>query len=165
MTLIEVTISAAIAILMAAAFFQMARGARPPAESSAAETFDAAIAYAKSVASTSGSGATLVFEPRSPAPGFTMRIYSGRPNAANALSAVPAPPVSSAADVSEAVLGRPPFTIFFDGSGRASGQSGAVAPGSSQAADPGCPAGESALTLTFTDARSPLVRALPCKPS
>lgn len=165
MTLIEVTISAAIAILMAAAFFQMARGSRPLAASSAAAAFDAAIAFAKSIAATSGNGATLVFEPASPGPGYTVRIYSGRPDTGNALTPVSVPPISSQANVSEAVLGAPPFTVFLDGSGYASGQTGAVAPGSSQAADPGCPVGESALTLTFSDARSPLVRALPCKPS
>jgi hypothetical protein len=161
MTLIEVAIAAAIAILMAAALFQLARGSRPFATASAASSFDAAIAFAKSVASTSGNGATLVFTPASPA-GFTLRIYSGRPTSSNALS-ISGPRVSSEADVSEAVLGGPPFTIFFDGSGAASAQHGAVTPGEVQASDPGCPAGEPAVRLTFKTGSITAVRTLACQ--
>jgi type II secretory pathway pseudopilin PulG len=164
MTLIEVTISAAIAILMAAVLFQPANGSRSPAASTAAASFDAALAYAKSLAATSGNGATLVFAAASPAPGFSLRIYSGRPTSSGALTGAPAMPISSTAAVVESALGPPPFSIFLDGSGAASGMRGALLPGQVLGNDPGCPAGETAIQLRFSAGPSIATRALPCPP-
>lgn len=164
MTLIEVVISAAIAIVMTAAFVEIAHGARPIAAATAADSFDAALAYAKSIASTSGNGATLVFAPAAPGRGFTLQIYRGRPNAAGALSKSAAPPFASEARAAAASIGAAPFTIFLDGAGYASAQSGAVDPSTVQAADPGCPGAGTAVTVTFGDGRTAISRVLPCAP-
>jgi hypothetical protein len=71
-------------------------------------------------------------------------------------------PMTSSGDVREAKLGSVPFTIFLDSAGHAAGMSGAVSPGTALAGDPGCPAGEVSLTLTFDDPRTSTTRSIPC---
>ncbi len=134
---------------------------------SAATQFDAAIAYAQSLAATSGNGATLVFDRRTGAdgavlPGFTMTVYAGRPTAAGAIRNAPMPPVPSSATISEAKVGSVPFTVFLDGAGHASVTAGAASVRTVLDRDPGCPAGEDAVTLTLQDPRSAAVRTLAC---
>lgn len=134
---------------------------------SAASQFDAALAYARAVAATSGNGATLVFDRRTAAdgtalPGFKLTVYSGRPTSSGALRSSSLPPVESVADVSEARLGGVPFSIFLNGAGHASGMRGIAPVEGAAASDPGCPSGESAISLTFSDARASGVRTLAC---
>lgn len=165
--LIELVIAAAIAVLIAAAFWALPQGARSFGAASAASQFDSAIAYAQALAATSGNGATIVFDRRlpeagSPLGGFTLTVYSGRPTAAGALKRAPMAPMTSTGDVQEAKLGSVPFTIFFDSAGHAGGMSGAVSPGTALARDPGCPAGETSLTLTFADPRTSSTRSVAC---
>jgi hypothetical protein len=134
---------------------------------SAVAEFDAAIAYARAVAATSGNGATLVFNRRvdangSVSPGFVLVMYSGRPTSTSALQPAHTAPVQSTGGISEAKLGAVPFTIFLDGAGHVSGMSGTVAPGTVLGGDPGCPPGEPAFVFTFSDPRATQTRTLPC---
>ncbi|HKU68716.1 MAG TPA: hypothetical protein VJP85_13140, partial [Candidatus Baltobacteraceae bacterium] len=97
-TLLEVLLTAAIAMLIAAAVFGFARGSRAFAMRSAISQFDAALAYAQALAANSGNGATLVFQPRAISggavlPGFKLVVYSGRPTSAGALAQAAIAPV------------------------------------------------------------------------
>jgi hypothetical protein len=166
-TLLEVALAAAIALTIAAAFFSLAGGSRVFGMRSALSQFDAALAYARELAATSGNGATLVFEHRTSADGtalsgFKLTIYAGRPVSAGALRSSSLPPIESSADVSEARLGGVPFTIFLDGAGHAGAMPGAVSTGAVVASDPGCPSGESGVVLAFSDSHGSEARTLAC---
>lgn len=166
-TLLEIVIVAAIGVLIAASFFTWPRGARTFAASSGAAQFDAALAYAKALAANSGNGATLVFGKRIAGDGavlggFTLTIYAGRPSGAGAMQIAQVPPMQFTADVTEAKTGGVPFTIFLNGAGHASAIATAVTPGTVIAADPGCPAGETALVVTLSDPRASAARTLAC---
>jgi hypothetical protein len=166
-TLLEVVLAAAIGLLIAAVFVNLAEGSHAAGMRSALSQFDAALAYAKALAATSGNGATLVFERRIAAGGtalhgFKLTVYSGRPTGAGALQNSALPAIESGADVSEASLGGVPFTIFLNGAGHASAIRGATSTTGVLTSDPGCPAGESSVVLSFSDARGPVVRSLPC---
>lgn len=160
MTLLELVVAVAIAVLAAVAFVALNQGERPYAAQSSVQQFDAALAYADSLAATSGNGATIVFSPS--ADGFVLTVYSGRPTSATALSEAHLAPLHAIGTVSEAKLGDAPFSIFLNGAGHASASSTAAAPGSIIASDPGCPAGETSVTLTFTDPRESITRTIPC---
>lgn len=154
----------AIVITVATIAFGMSPGARPLAMRSAVTQFDAALAYARAIAATSGNGATLVLTPRDPV-GFTMSLYSGRPTAPNALQVAGMAPIATDAAVTEATLGQPPLALYVNGGGRVSiGRVDASATPAPLAAEPACPAaGE--WVLTFTDGRAPSasdVRRLEC---
>ena len=126
--------------------------------------FDAALAYAKAIAATSGNGATMLVAPRLPA-GFAITLFSGRPTARDALQPAGIAPFSADAAVAEATLGPPPFALYVNSAGRVS-----MAPSATfgtpppLAAEPRCPsAGE--WVLAFTDGRGPKgtdVRRLTC---
>jgi prepilin-type N-terminal cleavage/methylation domain-containing protein len=165
-TLLEMLIVAAIVVTVAGFGFAMAQGVHPFAMRSAAGQFDAAVAYARSVAAGSGNGATIVFTPRvdsagTPLAGFVARLYSGRPNSGGPIVALPIPPVTTEGEIEEASLGHPPFTIFFNGAGQASGMAGTVTVASDLANDPGCPARPS-MVFTITDSRASTTRTLAC---
>jgi prepilin-type N-terminal cleavage/methylation domain-containing protein len=166
-TLVEILLVAAIVVTMAAFGFAMAQAAHAFAMRSAAGQFDAAVAYARSVAAGSGNGATLVFTSRvdsrgSVLGGFAARLYAGRPNADGPIVAVPMPAVTTEGEIAEASLGHPPFTIFFNGAGQVSGMQGTVSPASEIASDPGCGDGRSSLLFTISDSRATTTRALAC---
>jgi prepilin-type N-terminal cleavage/methylation domain-containing protein len=166
-TLVELVIVVAIIAMIAAALWTLPQGARRNAMTSAASQFDAALAYAQALAASSGNGATMVFEERvsalgSPIPGFVLSVYSGRPTAAGALKAAPMPPMQSVGEVREAKLGNVPFTIFLNSAGHASGMIGKVNTAGVLASDPGCPAGESSIVLTFSDPRTSGTRSIAC---
>ena len=96
---------------------------RPGALRGAVNDFDSALAVARQLAATSGNGATLAFVPRTDgAQGFVLRVYSGRPNSANAVTATNTMAVSSNATVSEATYGSPPFAIFLSSAGYPTGK-------------------------------------------
>jgi Tfp pilus assembly protein PilV len=161
MTLPEVLIAAAISVLMAAALFSQAAGARMFAARSSMDALEAELAHARAIAGTSGNGATLVFLPASR--GFTANLYRGRPNGSGAVTAA-GPPLEGAADIREAALGAPPFTLFFDGAGHASAMAGAASTTSLLASDPGCPASEGRVVVSLSDGRLTTRLALACKP-
>ncbi len=160
MTLLELVVAVAIAVLAAVAFVALNQGERPYAARSSMQQFDAVLAYADTLAATSGNGATMVFSPSGD--GFVLTVYSGRPTSATALSEAHLAPLHAVGTVSEAKLGTVPFSVFLNGAGHASASSTAVAPGSIIASDPGCPAGETSVTLTFTDPRESVTRWIPC---
>lgn len=161
MTLPEVLIAAAVSVLMTAAFFSLAAGARVFAARSAMDALEAELAHARAIAATSGNGATAVFlsAPR----GFTMQLYRGRPNAPGAMAAA-GPALESAADLREASLGAPPFTLFFDGAGHAGAMAGAAGASTVLASDPGCPGSAGAIALSLSDGRLTTRLTLACSP-
>jgi prepilin-type N-terminal cleavage/methylation domain-containing protein len=162
-TLIEVLIVAAIVITVAAMAFGMSNGARPIAMRSSVTQFDAALAYGKALAGTSGNGATLVVEPRVPE-GFSIDVYSGRPTTTNTLHPSGMATVAAEGNIAESTLGAPPLAIFINGAGHVS-MAEALANGTPapMASEPACPA-SGQWVLTFSDGRGQTgdTRALPC---
>ncbi len=149
-------------------------GAHPGALTQAADDFDAALASARAIAATSGNGATLVFAPggtgTSPTQGFTLRVYSGRPDPGATVRATTAMPGIARATVSERTLGDPPFAIFIGASGHVSGASAypRIKAGGEVvfpviAREPACP--PRGFVLTFDDARGTATRTLACASS
>jgi prepilin-type N-terminal cleavage/methylation domain-containing protein len=170
-TLVEMVVAVGIvAVLTVAATLSLAL--RPGALRATIASFDASFATARAIAATSGNGATMVVLPRTDGhgnhlPGFTLRIYRGRPTAANAVTLADAPALVADADVREATLGTPPFAIFLSSAGNASGLAAypTTAPdGSPQfdpiAKQPPCPSG--GLMLTFASSHASQTRVLPC---
>jgi prepilin-type N-terminal cleavage/methylation domain-containing protein len=167
MTLVELVVVVAITVVVATALVSLTQGGRAFGKQSAVQQFDAAVAYAQSLAATSGNGATMVFAQNTSAdgtvlPGFRLTIYSGRPTSATAVSASSLAPITTIGDASEAVLGSPPFSIFLNSAGHASAAKGTVAPGSVITTEPGCPTGEQNVTLTFSDPQGDVARSIPC---
>lgn len=162
MTLLEVVVVAGIAALLAMAALALAQGGRPFAARSAAVQFDAAFAYAQSLAANSGNGATLGFSADGSSGGFVLTVYSGRPTAAAAMQQAPMAPIRAAASLTEAKLGAVPFTVFLNSAAHGSAMRGTVSSGTVMSSDPGCPTGESAIKLTFGDGRDSEMRTIPC---
>lgn len=163
MTLLEVVVAAAIFVVAAAAFLTLTQGGRVYSGRSSLSQFDAALAYGQALAATSGNGATLVFSaPTQVGAAFDLTVYSGRPTGASALRQGSLPMLHLPGSIFEAGLGGVPFTIFLNSAGHASGSRGAVSPGSVIARDPGCPAGERAIALTFSDSHGSRMRTIPC---
>jgi hypothetical protein len=149
--------------MIAAIGFGMTTGARPMAMRSSVTQFDAALAYARALAATSGNGATLLLTPRAPV-GFLIAVYSGRPTAADALSPAGIAPLSADGDVAEATLGKPPFAIYLNSAGHASMARTAAGATPSPTSEPACPPSGQWM-LTFSDARTstaPETRLLHC---
>jgi hypothetical protein len=148
-------------------------GRHPGALVRATDGYDAALATARAFAATSGNGATLAFLPRRangrPLAGFTLRVFRGRPTAADAVRPTTAMPLVSDAGVSEATLGAPPFSVFVGASGDVSGEpnyprvDGDALRFAPIRIEPPCPKG--GFTLTFSDAQTRVSRSLPCASS
>jgi hypothetical protein len=168
-TLLELVVAVGITVILLAAGGYCVLSMRPAALRGALDDFDANLATAKAIAASSGNGATLVFAPQAHgALGFTLRVYSGRPNTANAVIATNAMIASSPAAVSEAHFGKPPFAIFLNSAGYPTGSAnyptldaqenptfGAIAQ------QPPCPSG--GIELTFTSPQGvTATRTLPC---
>lgn len=169
-TLIETLVVVGIVAILLAAGGLFLLGMRPGALVQATDDFDAVMASARSVAATSGNGATLVFAPRaSPAaPGFELRVYLGRPTRTGGVASTNAMPVVSDAAVSEATFGSPPFAIFIGSSGHVSGKASyptidnaGKATFPKIAAEPACPNG--GFVLTFVGPQGARqTRTIPC---
>ncbi len=150
---------------------------RPNALVAATNDFDAALASAQAVAATSGNGATLVFAPRvapngSALPGFMLRVYSGRPNGEATVAPARAIFVVGSAAVREKTLGGPPFTVFLDSAGNASGKAAypqldgrGDAEFASLAQEPPCPPGGFLLTFSVPQSHASQTRVLSCRSS
>ncbi len=158
-TLIEVVVAVAIAALLLAAGGVWLLGMRPGALPQAAHDFDADLNAARALASSTGNGATIAFLPRSGHDGFQLRVYRGRPTAADAVRASNVMPLISDASVREATFGSPPFALFFSSAGAPSGIAAyptVRADGSVRfapiAAQPPCPPGGT-IVLTFGNAQ------------
>lgn len=135
-SLIELLLTIAI-LAMLWTLASMSFGNRAFETRSAATIFDAQLAHARAIASTAGGTATLSF---AVAPGGSGTVVSIAP--------ADAPPEILRADVSEAALGKPPFSISLDAYGHA------VAP------QP-CPAA-GGYALTFSAGAASESRFLPC---
>ena len=162
-TLIELLIVAAIVITVAAFALSASNGLHPMAMRSALSQFDAALAYGKAVASTSGNGATLLVTLRES--GFAIAIYSGRPTAADALKPAGIAPLLADGSIREVTVGAPPFAIFLDAAGHAALAAFSGATPAPMPAQPACPASrEWTLELASSNQASSTLRALPCAP-
>jgi prepilin-type N-terminal cleavage/methylation domain-containing protein len=167
-TLLELVVTVAIAVILLAAGGYWMLSMRPGALRSALDDFDANLAAAKAIAATSGNGATLIFEPQTNgSAGYTLAVYSGRPTAAGAVTATNTMIASSAATVSEAHFGTPPFAIFLSSAGYPTGKaayptlSGGVPNFTTIATEPPCPTG--GIELTFASPQGvTATRTLPC---
>ncbi len=172
-TLIEMLVAVGIIMLLAVAGGVWTLAMRPGALRSSVDGYDASIAAALALASTSGNGATLVFLPRMDGrggalPGFTLDVYSGRPNADGAVHPSGTMRVIGDASVSEKTLGKPPFALFLSSTGRPTGAAAYPAIDASGhpsfttiAVQPPCPAG--GLLLAFAvPAGARDTRSLPC---
>lgn len=162
MTLLEVLLACAVLSVIAIAGMALAQGSRAGSRRSAVAQFDAELAYAESLAANSGNGATLVFTPGTTGDGFVLTVYSGRPTSAGAMQQSSLAPIHGGGTITEAKLGGIPFSVFLDGAGHASARSGSVSPGTIVASDPGCPLGEPAIALRFSDSRGSDTRTIPC---
>jgi len=172
-TLIEMLVAVGIIMLLAVAGGVWTLAMRPGALRSSVDGYDASIAAALALASTSGNGATLVFLPRTDGrggalPGFTLDVYGGRPNADGAVHPSGTMRVAGDASVSEKTLGKPPFALFLSSTGRPTGAAAYPAVDASGrpsfttiAVQPPCPSG--GLLLTFAvSAGARDTRSLPC---
>ncbi len=168
-TLLEmvVAIGIAVVLLVAGGFWMLSM--RPAALRGALDDFDSNLAAAKALAASGGNGATLVFAPQTGgAPGFTLRVYAGRPNASNAVTATNTMAAISATSVSEVHFGKPPFAIFLNSAGYPTGTDNYPsldAQGNPAfnviAQQPPCPSG--GIVLTFTSPQGvTATRTLPC---
>jgi prepilin-type N-terminal cleavage/methylation domain-containing protein len=170
-TLLEIVVAVAVAaMLLAAGLWAMAE--HPASLAAATGGLDGALAAARSIAASSGNGATLVFAPRSASSGFSLRVYRGRPNAAGAVAATTFGQVISDVAIRERTLGAVPFALFLDSAGNASGsaQYPSFDPGGSPifstiSREPPCPAGGFVLTLTSPQSSATVTRMLPCAAS
>ncbi len=168
-TLLEMVVAIGIAVILLAAGGFWMLSMRPAALRGALDDFDSNLAAAKALAASSGNGATLVFAPQTGgAPGFTLRVYSGRPNALNAVIATNTMAAISATSVSEVHFGKPPFAIFLNSAGYPTGTDNYPsfdAQGNPTfnviAQQPPCPSG--GIVLTFMSPQGvTATRTLPC---
>ncbi|MGB6984556.1 MAG: type II secretion system protein, partial [Candidatus Aquilonibacter sp.] len=167
-TLLELVVTVAIAVILIAAGGVWMMSMRPGALRAALNDFDANLAAAKAISATSGNGATLIFEPQSNgSPGFTLSVYSGRPTASGAVTSTNTMIANSAAAISEAHFGNPPFAIFLSSAGYPTGTahypslSGGVPSFTTIATEPPCPSG--GIELTFTSPQGvTATRSLEC---
>jgi prepilin-type N-terminal cleavage/methylation domain-containing protein len=171
-TLLEMVVAIGIAVILLAAGGFWMLSMRPAALRGALDDFDSNLAAAKALAASSGNGATLVFAPQTDsAPGFTLRVYSGRPNASNAVAITNTMAAISATSVSEAHFGKPPFAIFLSSAGYPTGSANYPSLDAQEnptfnviAQQPPCPSG--GIVLTFTSPQGvTATRTLPCNTS
>jgi len=114
-TLVETAIVVAvIALLVTAGAFTFAN--KPYALRSSATLFDSALAHARSIAETSGNGATVVVAARN-SDRAVLYVYRGRPNDPASMS-LDAPAIEIEASVTASTLGNAPYAFFIDGAGQ-----------------------------------------------
>ena len=168
-TLLEMVVAVGISVILLAAGGYWVLSMRPGALRGALDDFDANLAVAKALAASSGNGATLVFTPRpNAAPGFTLTVYAGRPNVANAVTVSNSMIASSPTSVSEAHFGNPPFAIFLNSAGYPTGSANYPTLNAQEnptftviSQQPPCPSG--GIELTFTSPQGvTATRTLPC---
>ncbi|MBC5815819.1 MAG: prepilin-type N-terminal cleavage/methylation domain-containing protein [Candidatus Eremiobacteraeota bacterium] len=163
-TLIEMAIAVGVLAMLVLAGAAFAFGNRPMAMRQGAVEFSAQLQAARSLAAASGNGATILVKPRVAGPrpvGFQSMVFSGRPTAPNAVTSTNFAPVQSEADVAEATIGAPTFSIFISGSGHVSMAAGDWTT-NALGAEPSCPAaGNYTLTFSVDNATSTIM--LPCQ--
>jgi prepilin-type N-terminal cleavage/methylation domain-containing protein len=153
-TLLETALTIAIVAIVALATGAFFAASRPFGAHAASISFDALLGHARSVASTSGNGATIAVV--NDATGFTATLYPGRPNAAGLGVAVET--IHASAAVASAFTGATAFALFLNSAGIGTGAPWSAGDGTI-AAEPPCPG---ALDLTFTAGTQTETRALAC---
>ncbi len=175
-TLIEIIVVVAITAVLLAAGGMLLGGMHPGALRAAVDDFDADVGAAKAIAATSGNGATIAVLPRYDERGgirggFELRVYSGRPTAANAVAPSNVMSITSDAAIMEKTFGKPPFALFLSSAGHPSGISAypvadahGVITFNVVASQPPCPAG--GIVITFTSPQGATdTRTLQCNVS
>ncbi|MDQ2865580.1 MAG: prepilin-type N-terminal cleavage/methylation domain-containing protein [Candidatus Eremiobacteraeota bacterium] len=158
-TLVETLVAVACIALLLAAGGALLGGMHAGALRGAADDFDADLAAARGIAASSGNGATIAVIPRTDArggtlPGFVLRVYSGRPTAAGAVTPANVMAVESDASIAEHTFGKPPFALFLSSAGHPTGLAayptveGTNVAFSPVASQPPCPS--PAIAVTFT---------------
>ena len=174
-TLVEIMIAVACLAIVLAGGSALLAGMHPGALRNAVDDFDASLATARSIAASSGNGATIAVLPRTDSrgraqSGFTLRVYSGRPTTTGAVQPANAFQVDGNAAISERTFGKPPFAIFLSSAGHPSGLasypaiSGSAVTFGVVASQPPCPA--PGIVLTFTSPQGATdTRTLQCNAS
>jgi len=166
-TLVELAIVVAIASMVLLSGGALWMGRRADALGTSVQLFDGVLHHAQALAAASGNGATIVVAPR--ADGATLYVYAGRPNVPGSM-AEQGPPVDIEAGVREPVLGSPPFSVFLNSAGHATGlaaypdYSSGSAVFAPVAAEPACP-GSGGYTLVFSSGGASESRSLACSVS
>ena len=162
-----------VAVLLFAGLRMATLARAPGATAEAAAQLDAALALARSLARSSGNGATLLALPRSDTrgnalPGFRLVLYRGRPNAPGAASLTRELPLVADASLREASVGAPPFALFFRRDGSAVALARPSLSGSAAqprfaiiAAEPPCPSA-TGLLLSVMRNGATVTRSIPC---
>ena len=173
-TMLETVAALGIVTILLLAGLRIATLARAPgATANAATQLDAAIALSRSLARSSGNGATLLALPRTDARGramvgFRIVLYRGRPNAPGAATLARSLPLVADATLEEGSVGAPPFALFFRGDGSAValahpslGGSAAAPQLATIAAEPPCLSSAGVL-LRVTRNGATVTRSIPC---
>ena len=173
-TMLETVAALGIFTIVLLAGLRIATLARAPgATANAATQLDAAIALSRSLARSSGNGATLLALPRTDTSGraivgFRIVLYRGRPNAPGAATLARSLPLVTDATLEEGSVGAPPFALFFRGDGSAValadpslGGSTAAPQLATIAAEPPCLSSAGVL-LRITRNGDTVTRSVPC---
>gem|GEM_PF-1981112 len=148
-TLIEVLVVAGIIVLFAVAAGAFALGTRNYEIKAAGDRFDSLVDAAKSIARSSGNGATIAIVKGVGGNGFVARVLSGRPNDLASMKYVNVPALESNAGIKETtdLNTEPPFAIFVNSRGNMSAIKDWIYPDSGAIAqEPSCTA---AITIQF----------------
>lgn len=148
-TLIEVLVVAGIIVLFAVAAGAFALGTRNYEIKAAGDRFDSLVDAAKSIARSSGNGATITIVKGVGGNGFVARVLSGRPNDLTSMKYVNMPALESNAGIKETtdLNTEPPFAIFVNSRGNMSAIKDWIYPDSGAIAqEPSCTA---AITIQF----------------
>lgn len=150
-TLVETLIACAIALLVLAAITAYALGSKAYVIRSAVESVAALMADARSVAQTSGSGATIVIA-TTPSGGFTATLYPYRPIPSATVGAAAVRTLQGAASIT-------PTAIFVDSSGTTASSSSWTPQSGTLSSEPPC---TSATQLVFSNGYTSETHAVPC---
>ena len=142
---------AGIIVLFAVAAGAFALGTRNYEIKAAGDRFDSLVDAAKSIARSSGNGATITFVKGVGGNGFVARVVSGRPNDLTSMKYVNMPALESNVGIKETtdINTEPPFAIFVNSRGNMSALKDWIYPDSGTVAqEPSCTA---AITIQFYD--------------
>jgi hypothetical protein len=148
--LIEIVVAVATAAAVLASLGSSTLSRKPYAMHAAVESLRAFIADARSVAATSGDGATIVIAPRDG--GFVATLYPYRPIGGADLSLAPVRILSGNAAVTGAAL-------FISSSGTVSSSATWTPASGTLASEPACRSGT---PLTFSDGFAAETHVVPC---
>ncbi|SRR5579875_577084 len=150
MKLLETVVAVAVAAMLVLAVAALALGRKPYALRSAVTSLASFVADARSVARTSGSGATIVIVPRDG--GFAAALYPYRPLAGADLSLPAVRTLTGSAAITATA-------IFISSSGTTSSSTTWLPASGTLSTEPGCTSGTQ---LTFSDGFATETHWIPC---